>query len=147
MVLTLANVYGPHQSSMGEGGVVAILTRRMLAGSPCTIFGDGEQTRDFVFVDDVADAFARAVRLPGAAGRRMLIGTGVATSVNALFAQCAAATGYAHAPVHAPERAGEVRHSVVDPSLAHEVLGWRPWTTVEVGVRETVAWAAGAGGA
>lgn len=146
VVLTLANVYGPHQSTAGEGGVVAILTGRMLAGAPCTIFGDGEQTRDFVYVDDVVDAFARAVHVPAAAGRRMLIGTGVATSVNELFARCAEVTGHPHPPVHAPERAGEVRHSVVDPSLAHEVLGWRSWTSVEDGVRGTVAWAAGAGG-
>lgn len=145
VVLTLANVYGPHQSTAGEGGVVAILTGRMLAGAPCTIFGDGEQTRDFVFVDDVVDAFARAVRVPGAAGRRVLIGTGVATSVNALFVHCAEVTDYPHAPVHAPERAGEVRHSVVDPTLAGEVLGWTPWTAVVDGVRATVAWAAAAG--
>jgi UDP-glucose 4-epimerase len=77
----------------------------------------------------------------------MLIGTGVATSVNELFARCAAVTGYGHAPVHAPERAGEVRHSVVDASYAREVLGWTAWTTVEDGVRGTVAWAAGAGSA
>ena len=147
VVLTLANVYGPHQSTAGEGGVVAILTGRMLAGAPCTIFGDGEQTRDFVFVDDVADAFSRGVTVAGAAGHRMLIGTGVATSVNELFARCADVTGYAHAPVHAPERPGEVRHSVVDPSSATDVLGWRPWTTVEEGVRATVAWAAGDGSA
>ena len=147
VVLTLANVYGPHQSTAGEGGVVAILAGRMLAGAPCTIFGDGEQTRDFVYVDDVADAFARAVHVAGAAGTRMLIGTGVATSVNELFTRCAAVTGYGHAPVHAPERAGEVRHSVVDASYAREVLGWTAWTTVEDGVRGTVAWAAGAGSA
>jgi len=144
VVLTLSNVYGPHQSTAGEGGVVAILTGRMLSGAPCTIFGDGEQTRDFVYVDDVADAFSRATRVPDAAGHRMLIGTGVATSVNELFARCADVTGYAHPPVHAPERAGEVRHSVVDPASARDVLGWRPWTTVDEGVRATVAWAASA---
>jgi UDP-glucose 4-epimerase len=63
-VLTLANVYGPHQSTAGEGGVVAIFAGRMLDGAPCTVFGDGEQTRDFVFVDDVVDAFARAATSP-----------------------------------------------------------------------------------
>lgn len=145
VVLTLANVYGPHQSTAGEGGVVAILTGRMLAGAPCTVFGDGEQTRDFVFVDDVVDAFARAVRVPGAAGERLLVGTGVATSVNTLFAQVAAATDYPHAAIAAPERPGEVRHSVVDPARARAVLGWEAWTDVAEGVAATVAWAAAAG--
>jgi UDP-glucose 4-epimerase len=142
VVLTLANVYGPHQSTAGEGGVVAIFAGRMLAGAPCTVFGDGEQTRDFVFVDDVVDAFARAATLPGVGGERMLIGTGAATTVNELFAHCAEAAGYPHAPVHGPERAGEVRHSVVDPSRAHAVLGWSSWTPVAEGVRATIDWAA-----
>ena len=142
VVLTLANVYGPHQSTAGEGGVVAVFAGRMLTGAPCTIFGDGEQTRDFVFVDDVADAFARAVTVPGAAGERMLIGTGAATTVNELFTQCAEASGYAHPPVHGPERAGEVRHSVVDPSRAHAVLGWSTWTRLQDGVQATMDWAA-----
>jgi len=144
VVLTLANVYGPHQSTAGEGGVVAIFAGRMLAGAPCTIFGDGQQTRDFVFVDDVVDAFARAATVPAAGGERLLIGTGVATTVNELFDHCVAATGYPHPPVHGPERAGEVRHSLVDASRAHAVLGWSPWTSVADGVRATVAWAAAA---
>jgi UDP-glucose 4-epimerase len=145
VVLTLANVYGPHQSTAGEGGVVAIFAGRMLDGAPCTIFGDGEQTRDFVFIDDVVDAFARAATVPGAAGERMLVGTGVSTTVNELFAHCAEASGYVLPPVHGPERAGEVRHSVVDASLAQAVLGWTPWTSVADGVRATIAWASEAG--
>jgi UDP-glucose 4-epimerase len=143
VVLTLANVYGPHQSTAGEGGVVAIFAGRMLDGAPCTIYGDGEQTRDFVFVDDVVDAFARAGTVPEAAGERMLVGTGVATSVNALFAHCATATDYPHQPIRAPRRPGEVRHSVVDASHAREVLGWAPWTGVGDGVDATMAWARG----
>lgn len=143
VVLTLANVYGPHQSTAGEGGVVAILVGRMLAGAPCTIYGDGDQTRDFVFVDDVVDAFVRAGSVPEAAGERLLIGTGVATTVNGLYAECAAATGYPSPAVRGPERAGEVRHSVVDAARARSVLGWTPWTSVAHGVRATVAWADG----
>jgi UDP-glucose 4-epimerase len=145
VVLTLANVYGPHQSTAGEGGVVAIFAGRMLDGAPCTVYGDGEQTRDFVFVDDVVDAFVRAGTLPGAAGERLLVGTGVATSVNELFATCAAATSYPLAPVRAPERAGEVRHSVVDATRAREVLGWEAWTGVQDGVAATVDWASTVG--
>jgi UDP-glucose 4-epimerase len=143
VVLTLANVYGPHQSTAGEGGVVAIFAGRMLEGAPCTIYGDGEQTRDFVFVDDVVDAFVRGGSVPAAAGERMLVGTGVATTVNELFARCAAETDYPHEPIRAPERAGEVRHSVVDASRAREVLGWTPWTGVADGVAATLAWARG----
>lgn len=141
VVLTLANVYGPHQSTAGEGGVVAIYAGRMLDGAPCTVYGDGEQTRDFVFVDDVVDAFVRAGTLPQAVGERLLIGTGVATSVNRLFTMCASATAYPLTPVRAPERAGEVRHSVVDAARAREVLGWEAWTRMPDGVAATVDWA------
>lgn len=144
VVLTLANVYGPHQTTAGEGGVVATFVGRMLEDRPCTIYGDGGQTRDFVHVDDVADAFARA--LERGAGERLMIGTGVATSVTDLFGICADATGYGHAPIAAPARPGEVRHSVVDASRAADVLGWRPWTDVAAGVAGTVAWARERGG-
>ena len=141
--LTLANVYGPHQTTAGEGGVVATFIGRMLGDQPVTIHGDGNQTRDFVFVDDVVDAFVRAGRTGG--GTRMLIGTGARTSVLGLFDLVAAATGYARAPIMAPARAGEVRHSSVDASMAQERLGWRPWTSLVEGVAQTVAWAGSEG--
>ena len=144
VVLTLANVYGPHQTTAGEGGVVATFVGRMLEGRPCTVYGDGLQTRDFVHVDDVADAFVRAADRGG--GERLMIGTGVATTVTDLFHVCADATGYAEEPVAAPARPGEVRHSVVDAARAGAVLGWRPWTTVRDGVAATVAWARERGG-
>ncbi|GGI03940.1 NAD-dependent epimerase/dehydratase family protein [Egicoccus halophilus] len=139
--LTLANVYGPHQTTAGEGGVVATFAGRMLAGQPCTVFGDGEQTRDFVYVDDVVHALVLAAdRAPG---RRLLIGTGERTSVLQLFRALAAATGYPHEPVHAPARDGEVHHSCVDARAAARELGWKPWTTLEEGLAATLAWAAG----
>ncbi len=144
VVLTLANVYGPHQTTAGEGGVVATFVGRMLEDRPCTVYGDGLQTRDFVHVDDVADAFVRAAER--GAGERMLIGTGVATTVADLFRVCAAVTGYPHAPVAAPARPGEVRHSVVDAARAAAVLGWAPWTDVAGGVAATVEWARARGG-
>jgi UDP-glucose 4-epimerase len=144
VVLTLANVYGPHQTTAGEGGVVATFVGRMLEDRPCTIYGDGQQTRDFVHVDDVADAFARAATR--GAGERLMIGTGTATTVRDLFAVCADATGYAHPPIMAPARPGEVRHSVVTAARAEEVLGWRPWTDVAAGIAGTVAWARSRGG-
>lgn len=137
--LTLGNVYGPHQTTAGEGGVVATFIGRMLAGEPCTIYGDGEQTRDLVFVDDVVHAFVLAA--DRADDQRMLIGTGQRTSVSRLFQALRAATGYEHEPVHAPQRPGEVRHSQLDAARARELLGWKPWTTLEEGLAATIAWA------
>ena len=139
--LTLANVYGPRQTTAGEGGVVATFSGRMVAGEPCTIFGDGEQTRDFVFVDDVVHAFVLAGDRGG--GQRFTIGTGQRTSINQLFRGLAAATGYRHEPTYAPARAGEVRHSSLDARAASRLLGWKPWTTLEEGLAATLAWAAG----
>jgi UDP-glucose 4-epimerase len=137
--LTFANVYGPHQTTAGEGGVVATFVGRMLGGQSCTIFGDGEQTRDFVFVDDVVHAMVLAA--DRADGQRLLIGTGQRTSINQLFRALAAATGYSLAPIHAPAREGEVRHSCVDSRLAGRELGWKPWTSLEEGLAATLAWA------
>jgi UDP-glucose 4-epimerase len=138
--LTLANVYGPHQTTAGEGGVVATFIGRMLAGQPCTVFGDGEQTRDFVYVDDVVHAFVLAS--DRGAGERCNIGTGERTSVNQLFRALAAATGYGHDPVYGEPRPGEIRHSALDARRAGRVLGWKPWTTLEEGLAATLAWAA-----
>jgi UDP-glucose 4-epimerase len=138
--LTLANVYGPHQTATGEGGVVAVFADRMLAGQPVAIHGDGEQTRDLVFVDDVVHAFVLAADR-GRSGR-LLIGTGQRTSVATLFRALAAATGYPHDPLREPAREGDVRHSAVDASAAREELGWKPWTTLEEGLASTLAWVA-----
>lgn len=141
--LTLANVYGPHQTTTGEGGVVATFIGRMLGGQSCTIYGDGEQSRDFVFVDDVVHAFVLAS--DRADGERMMIGTGQRTTINQLFTALAAATDYPHEPLREPARAGEVRHSIVDASRARERLGWKPWTTLEEGLAATLRWAAARG--
>ncbi len=138
--LTAANVYGPCQTTSGEGGVVATFASRMLAGQPCTIFGDGEQTRDFVFVDDVVHAFVLAAER--GSGQRFTIGTGERTSINQLFRALAAATTYTHDPVYAPPRPGEIRHSSVDSRAAGRELGWKPWTTLEEGLAATLAWVA-----
>lgn len=139
--LTLANVYGPHQTTVGEGGVVATFARRMLEGSPVAIHGDGEQTRDFVFVDDVVHAFVLAADRGD--GQRFTIGTGERTSVNQLFRALSAATGYGHEPSWAEARPGDIRHSAVDATLAARELGWKPWTTLEEGLAATLAWVDG----
>ena len=110
--LALANVYGPRQNPHGEAGVVAIFADRLLTGTPITIFGTGEQTRDFVYVDDVVDAFVRAATRGG--GLVCNIGTGRETSVNDLYRSMAAAVGSEANPDYAPGRAGELDRNVLD---------------------------------
>lgn len=144
--LALSNVYGPRQDPAGEAGVVAIFTERMLQGRPCVIYGDGEQTRDFVYLDDVVHALALAADRGD--GQRCNVGTGERVSVNRLFAALAAATGYRREAVYGEERPGEVRHNAVDPRKAARILGWKPWTTLEEGLASTLEWVArSAGGA
>ncbi|MDP8928031.1 MAG: GDP-mannose 4,6-dehydratase, partial [Actinomycetota bacterium] len=118
-------------------GVVAIFAERMLAGLPIVIYGDGEQTRDFVFVSDVVHAFVLAMTRGDA--ERMNIGTGERTSVNDLYRALASATHYGAQPVRAPERPGELRHSALDCSKAAHLLGWKPWTTLAEGLETTLA--------
>ncbi|HEX6262506.1 MAG TPA: NAD-dependent epimerase/dehydratase family protein [Actinomycetota bacterium] len=136
--LALANVYGPRQDPHGEAGVVAIFGRRMLAGERPQINGDGNQTRDYVYVEDVVDAFARAV--DAGSGKLINIGTGLETSVNHLFRLLAELTGYAGEPSFGPLPKGDLRRSSLDPSLAERDLGWKPWTQLEEGLRQTVEW-------
>jgi UDP-glucose 4-epimerase len=136
--LALANVYGPRQDPNGEAGVVAIFAGRLLAGQPCTVFGDGEQTRDFGYGDAVVDAFVRAADRGD--GVLCNIGTGVETSVNRLYGAMAAAAGVAEPAVHAPARVGELARSALDPSYAGEVLGWKPTTGLDEGTAAVLDW-------
>jgi len=136
--LALANVYGPRQDPFGEAGVVAIFAGKLLAGEPCTIFGTGEQTRDFVYVDDVVDAFVRAA--DKGSGLLCNIGTGVETSVNALYETMASAAGVTKPAVRAPARPGELDRSALDPGRAAIHLGWKPWTTLDEGVAAVLKW-------
>jgi len=139
--LALANVYGPRQDPNGEAGVVAIFATKMLAGETPTIFGDGDQTRDYVFVDDVVHAFALAADRGD--GRLLNIGTGVETPVNGLYRMLAEITGFDGHSQTGPERGGDLRRSVLDISSAATALGWRPWTHLEDGLGETVAYLRG----
>ncbi len=129
--VALANVYGPRQDPLGEAGVVAIFANRLLAGTSVTIYGDGEQTRDFVFVDDVVDAFVRAATKGG--GLVCNVGTGRETSVNELYRVMAAAAGVDEAPHYAPLRPGEVLRNVLDVERASIQLGWKAWTDLATG--------------
>ncbi|MGI8983828.1 MAG: NAD-dependent epimerase/dehydratase family protein [Acidimicrobiales bacterium] len=136
--LALANIYGPRQDPHGEAGVVAIFAGRLLRDEQCTIYGDGNQTRDFVYVDDVVDAFARAAHK--GSGLLMNIGTGVETSVDELYATMATATGTEVPALYAPARAGELARSSLDPSRAGIHLCWSSWTTMAAGAAEVLRW-------
>lgn len=134
--LALANVYGPRQDPHGESGVVAIFTQQALRGEPVTIYGDGRQTRDFVFVDDVVDAFVRAASRGG--GLVCNVGTGRETSVSEVYQAVVEAAGREVPARHAAARP-EVRRSALDCERARIQLGWRPWTLMSQGIAETVA--------
>jgi UDP-glucose 4-epimerase len=129
--LALANVYGPRQDPHGEAGVVAIFAERLVTGQPPIIFGDGMQTRDFVYVDDVVDAFVRGATKGG--GLLCNIGTGSETSVNDLYREMAAQAGVDAPAEYRPKRTGELFRSSLDPSRAGIQLGWSSWTELGAG--------------
>lgn len=138
MALRYANVYGPRQDPLGEGGVVAIFCGCLVSGATPTIFGDGGQTRDFVYVGDVVEAnlLAADSSVTGAVN----VASGIETSVLDLVEVLdGLGEGPALAPVHAKARAGEVRRSCLDASLAAELLGWTPRTGLAEGLRRTLA--------
>jgi UDP-glucose 4-epimerase len=132
-----ANVYGPRQDPHGEAGVVAIFAQALLSGRPTKVFGDGSNTRDYVFVDDVVDAFVRASGDKGG-GQRFNIGTGVETSDRQLHSVVAKAVGAPDEPEFAPPRLGDLKRSCLDVRLAEMILGWRPNVKLDEGVLRTV---------
>ncbi len=136
--LRYANVYGPRQDPHGEAGVVAIFARALLDGRQPVIFGDGEQTRDFVFVDDVVRANLRAAdqRFLGAVN----IGTGQATTVTTVYRALARAAGVAGPAAYGPPRAGDVRHITLDASAARSSLGWSAEVALDAGLTKTLDW-------
>lgn len=132
-----ANVYGPRQDPHGEAGVVAIFSQRLLAGEPTKVFGEGDNTRDYVFVADVVRAFYLAGFTKGS-GMRFNIGTAVETTDRQLHTLVAGAAGAPDDPEFAPARLGDLPRSALDYTRAKEVLGWEPLTPIEEGVRQTV---------
>jgi UDP-glucose 4-epimerase len=132
-----ANVYGPRQKPHGEAGVVAVFTNALLAGEPTTVFGDGTNTRDYVFVDDVVDAFVRASGGAGS-GQRFNVGTGVETSDRSLHTVVAKEVGAADEPRSAPPRLGDVKRSCLDSRKAEMLLSWHARVRLDEGVRRTV---------
>jgi len=139
VALRYSNVYGPRQNPHGEAGVVAIFTKRMLEGREVTIFGDGENVRDYIYVKDVVNANMLAMKR--AKNVSLNIGTGIGTTVNELFNKlCKFIPEYSMKPVYAPPRPGDLRRSILDNTLAKKILGWEPSWKLEDGLRETVEW-------
>ena len=144
--LALANVYGPRQRPASEapldadGAVVATFVARLLAGEPCTVHGDGEQTRDLLYVDDCVDAFVRA--LDRGDGLVINVGTGVETSVSDLYAALAAATGVDRPARSAAAHRGELQRAALDAGRAAIQLGWQPWTPLDEGLARVLSAAA-----
>jgi UDP-glucose 4-epimerase len=137
--LRLANVYGPRQDPLGEAGVAAIFCGALLEGRTPTVYGDGLQTRDYIYVGDVVGAFVAAVQ-SGATGVYN-VGTGLETNVLELGAALAGAANADFAPEHAPPRLGEVSRIAIDPSRAREGLGWEARTSLAEGLGKTLEWA------
>ena len=134
VALRFGNVYGPRQDPHGEAGVVAIFFGRLLEGQPPRIFGDGSQTRDYVYVGDVVQATLAA---EGQAGGVFNVGTGVETSVVELAATCMRVSGVELEPVFEAARLGELQRSVLDPTLPERELGFRAAADLEAGLDET----------
>ncbi len=145
VLLRYANVYGPRQDPHGEAGVVAIFIQRLLHGGSPTIFGDGLQTRDFVFVGDVVRANLLALDLlkgdsKNSASLVANIGTGEELSVEELYRMLKTFTPNGPEPIYAPPKPGEQRRSVIDSSYAKRTLGWEPLVLPEEGLRQTWDW-------
>lgn len=137
-ILRYANAYGPRQDPHGEAGVCAIFTGLLLAGRECTIDGDGEQQKDYVYVGDIARA--NVLALEKGDGRALNIGTGRGISVNEIFSTLQKATGSTAPARHGPPRPGDVRNIWLDASLAKSVLGWEPQVSFAAGIQAAVDW-------
>jgi len=138
-VLRYPNVFGPRQNPHGEAGVVAIFTGKMLAGESVLVNGDGEQTRDFVYVGDCAYANYLAVTVDHQPGIYNL-GWGRPTSINDIFITLAKATNYSNPIQHGPAKVGETRHIYLDAQKIAKELGWTPTVTLEQGLEKTVSY-------
>ncbi len=138
VALALANVYGPRQDPHGESGVVSIFAGNLAAREHCVIYGDGEQTRDFVFVGDVVEAFLRAMNT--GAGEVFNISSSTETSVNTLYWEMAKLYGAIEEPTYLPGRPGELRRSCLSNSKAREILSWQPSFALAEGLSKVIEW-------
>ncbi len=143
VVLRYFNVFGPYQDPGSPySGVLAVFCQRMLAGRQPTIFGDGQQSRDFTYIDNVVEANLLAAAAPAGkvAGQMMNVATGASSTLNETFDILAELTGYSGKPAYAPARAGDIRDSLADIRRAEELLGYRPRVHFREGLRRTVDW-------
>lgn len=138
VILRYANVYGPRQGSYGEAGVIAIFIKKLLAGEAPIVFGDGEQTRDYIYVQDVVKANLGAIA--ASQGGVYNVGTGVETSVNALLGKLCTLLEVNLPAKHVEKRPGEVLRSALSFEHIHNELGWLPQVALDIGLKETVAW-------
>ena len=136
VVLRYANVYGPKQNPLGEAGVVAIFTERLLGGNKAIINGDGKQTRDFVFVEDVVESNVLALKYPES--DIFNIGTGTETNISQIFRILKRKTGSKQKELHGPAKLGEQERSVLECSKAKGLLKWKPRFGLEEGIARTV---------
>ena len=134
--LRLANVYGPRQDPAGEAGVVAIFAQKMLDGKDGKIFGVGDQSRDFVYVKDVAESVIAVLETQTQGD--INIGSGAQTSVNEIFEQLSVEIGYTKKPIYESEREGDIRHIYLNVEKAEEALGWTAHMNLEDGLKHTV---------
>ncbi len=137
------NVFGPYQDPTSMySGVLAIFITRMLRGEQPTIYGDGEQSRDFTYIENVIEANLQACTAPASqvAGKAFNCATGRRVSLNETYGVLQQLTGYEGPPKYAPPRAGDIKHSLADISLAEKYFGYRPKVSFEAGLRQTVAW-------
>ncbi len=149
VTLRYFNVFGPHQDPTSHySGVLAIFCRRMLAGEQPTIYGDGEQSRDFTYIDNVVHANLLAAAAPAVkvAGRMMNLATGRRITLNETFEILCELTGYRGSPAYAAPRSGDIRDSLADIRLAGELLGYAPIVDFREGLRRTVEWYRNGGG-
>ena len=136
--LRYPNVFGPRQNPHGEAGVNAIFIGLMLAGKRPHVFGDGEQLRDYVYVDDIVEA--NLLALEGGGGEILNLGTGIGTSVNDIVRELRTLLDFKDEPIYEPPRAGEIQRITLDASRARSVLGWTPKTSFLEGLKRTVEW-------
>ena len=143
VVLRYFNVFGPFQDPTSHySGVLAIFCRKMLAGEQPAIYGDGEQSRDFTYIDNVVEGNLLAASAPAekVSGQTMNLATGARITLNQTFEILCELTGYSGRPAYAPARAGDIRDSLADIRLAGELLGYRPAVDFREGLRRTVEW-------
>lgn len=148
VVLRFGNVYGPRQNPHGEAGVIAIFARRIGLGQPVVVYGDGKQTRDFVYVGDVAEAFhaaaTRQLPPPGMlTSRAFNVGTGIETSILELIDRLGRISGKTPRAAFEAARPGEIRRSLLAADKIHDVLGWRAAVDLDEGLARTYAWVTG----